>query len=328
MELRQLEYFVAVVEEAGFTRAAERVRISQSGVSAQIRSLERELGAVLIDRSSRLATATVAGEAALVHARAALAAARAMREAVQEITAAIRGRLRVGMVSGCTVTPLFEALAEFHRAQPGVDLLVSEASSDELVARVRAGRLDLALVGVPAAAPSDLESLSVISEGIAALVPGGHPLARRTSIGVADLAGQQLICMPNGTGVRAVLDLALAGAPRPASIRIEASAPAAIVDLARRGLGIAVLSESMAAIAPDLVALPITDASVPAALALIWTPQPGPALRRLVAECVRRFDVEAAAPLPGGDPIERGSADRGLGSRVPRAGLEPALRRV
>jgi len=70
MELRQLEYFIAVAEEANFTRAADRVHISQSGVSAQIRQLERDLGATLIDRSGRTATLTAAGAAALVHARA------------------------------------------------------------------------------------------------------------------------------------------------------------------------------------------------------------------------------------------------------------------
>ena len=77
MELRQLEYFLAVAEEANFTRAAERVHISQSGVSAQIRQLEQELGATLFDRSSRKATLTPAGAAALEPARAALAAAAA-----------------------------------------------------------------------------------------------------------------------------------------------------------------------------------------------------------------------------------------------------------
>src|SRR5450432_1442185 len=74
MELRQLEYFIAVAEEANFTRAAERVHISQSGVSAQVRQLERDLGATLIDRSGRTATLTAAGAAALEPARTALAA--------------------------------------------------------------------------------------------------------------------------------------------------------------------------------------------------------------------------------------------------------------
>src|SRR4051794_11788764 len=106
MDLRQLEYFVAVAEERNFTRAAGRVHISQSGVSAQIRRLERELGADLFDRSARTVTLTVAGKAALDPARAALAAAVAVGQAVTEVTGLIRGRLAVGMVVGCTITPL------------------------------------------------------------------------------------------------------------------------------------------------------------------------------------------------------------------------------
>ena len=94
MELRQLEYLVAVAEEANFTRAAERVRISQSGVSAQIRQLEHELGVELIDRSTRRASLTSAGEAVLEHARAALAAAGAARQAADDVTGLLRGRLR------------------------------------------------------------------------------------------------------------------------------------------------------------------------------------------------------------------------------------------
>src|SRR5258708_38818581 len=105
MELRQLEYFVAVAEEQNFTRAAERVHISQSGVSAQIRQLERELGAELFDRSARAATLTVAGKAALEHARAALAAAGAVSQAVGEVPDLSRGRLTVGMGIGRTGTP-------------------------------------------------------------------------------------------------------------------------------------------------------------------------------------------------------------------------------
>src|SRR5256885_14269700 len=98
MELRQLQYLVAVAEEASFTRAAQRVHISQSGVSAQIRQLEHELGAELFDRSARAATLTRAGEAALGHAREALAAAAAMRQADAEVYGMLSGRLSVGMV--------------------------------------------------------------------------------------------------------------------------------------------------------------------------------------------------------------------------------------
>src|SRR3954466_8057146 len=103
MELRQLEYFVAVAEEASFTRASERVHISQSGVSAQIRQLERELGAELFDRSGRTVALTAAGSAALPLARAAIAAAASVGRAVSEVTGLVRGRLTVGMVTGCTL---------------------------------------------------------------------------------------------------------------------------------------------------------------------------------------------------------------------------------
>src|SRR3954447_3341651 len=130
MELRQLEYFLAVAEEGGFTRAADRVHISQSGVSAQVRQLERELGAPLIDRASRTAKLTPAGAAALEHARAALAAAESVRRAVDDVNGLVRGRLALGMVTGCTITPLFDALAAFRGAHPGVEVSVFEDNSD------------------------------------------------------------------------------------------------------------------------------------------------------------------------------------------------------
>src|SRR5688572_7201411 len=151
MELRQLEYFVAVAEEANFTRAAARVHISQSGVSAQVRQLERELGADLIDRSTRTASLTDAGAAALAPARAALVAAASVRQAVDEVNELMRGRLVVAMVTACTVTPLFDALASFNRAHPGVEITLAEDSSDRMVEQVRDGLVDLALVGCAAA---------------------------------------------------------------------------------------------------------------------------------------------------------------------------------
>src|SRR3954454_16527524 len=98
MELRQLEYFVAVVEEGSFTRAASRVLVAQSGVSAQVRRLERELGVELLDRGPRAVTPTAAGQAVLTYARSALAAVNGVREAVDELRGLTRGHVRVGMI--------------------------------------------------------------------------------------------------------------------------------------------------------------------------------------------------------------------------------------
>jgi DNA-binding transcriptional LysR family regulator len=291
MELRQLEYLIAVAEEANFTRAAQRVHISQSGVSAQIRQLEHELGATLIDRSSRTARLTDAGAAALPHARAALAASAGLRQAVGEVNGLIKGRLVVGMVTACTVTGLFDALASFHDAHPGVTVTLVEEDSAALTGRVRAGTADLALVGVAGGPPPGLESLVIVSEGLAAAVPAGHPLlAGRGPAKLADLAGYPIVCMPAGTGVRAVLDEACAARGVRLDIALEASAPGTVADLAARGLGIAVLSETMAgAYAGRLRSVPLGDIGIPALLALVWKPGPGPAVRALVRHCRQAF---------------------------------------
>jgi DNA-binding transcriptional LysR family regulator len=290
MDLRQLEYFVAVAEERNFTRAAERVRISQSGVSAQIRQLERELGAELFDRSTRTATLTVAGKAALDHARAALASANAVGQAVGEVTGLIRGRLTVGMVIGCTVTPLFDALASFHRAHPGVEVSLLEDNSDRLVGAVRDGTTDVALVGTATATPEGLEAVTITSERLVAAVPPDHPLTTLRRVTLRDLCDHPLVCMPPGTGLRAVFDRACAAQDLHPVIGLRASAADAIADLAARGLGVAVLSESMADHHRDrLTALPIADVTAPALLCLVWRSGAGPALRALLTHARRAF---------------------------------------
>jgi DNA-binding transcriptional LysR family regulator len=300
MELRQLEYFVAVAEEANFTRAAERVHISQSGVSAQVRQLERELGTELVDRSTRTASLTPAGAAALGPARAALAAAAAVRQAVDDVNGLLRGRLAVAMVTACTVTPLFDALAAFHRAHPRVEVVLSEGSSDHMVDQVRSGVVDLALVGAAGAPPADVESLSIVREGLVALVPPDHPLARRRKVPLTELADHPLVCLPPGTGIRTVLDRACAARDLRPTVALQASAPDAVVDLAQRGLGLGVLSESMTAVAAAghegrLTRVPVTGVDIAAVLALVWKPVANPALHELLRHCRSTFGLPAAA---------------------------------
>jgi DNA-binding transcriptional LysR family regulator len=296
MELRQLEYLIAVAEEANFTRAAERVGISQPGVSAQIRQLENELGAQLIDRSGRRASLTAAGEAVLEHARAALAAAGAARQAADAVNGLLRGQLTVGMVTGCTVTPLFDALAGFHHAYGGVDITLIEGGSAELAAGVRAGQIDLALVGTAGLPPAGVGSFTVVSERLVAMVPPGHPLLDHEPVGLRDVTACPLVCMPPGTGLRGVLDQACAAAGLRPVIAVQASAGEAIIQLAQRGLGIGILSESMTGTGRDrLTAMVIEDIRIPAVLAVIWSPVASPALRELITRCRAAFGQPLAA---------------------------------
>ncbi|BCJ52499.1 LysR family transcriptional regulator [Actinoplanes sp. NBRC 14428] len=291
MDLRQLEYFVAVAEEANFTKAAERVHITQSGVSAQIRQFEKELGADLFDRSSRMVRLTAAGAAALPHARQALAAAEAVRRAADEVTGLVRGRLRLGMVTGCTVTPLFVALASFHRAFPRIEVALSEANSDVLMEDVRGGHVDLALVGAAGGLPGDLSSLTIVSEGLVALVPAGHALAARGEVTLRGLCAYPMVCLPPGTGIRGVLDQACAAQGLRPKVALQATAPGAVAGLAARGLGVAVLSASMAGEHPDLTAVPVSGVGLSALLALVWRKEESTVLRALLPHCRRAFGL-------------------------------------
>jgi DNA-binding transcriptional LysR family regulator len=296
MELRQLEYFVAVAEEANFTRAAERVHVSQSGVSAQVRQLEHDLGAPLIDRSGRVATLTAAGTAALPHARATLAAAAAVRQVVDDVTGLLSGQIVVGMVTACTVAPLFDALAAFHLAHPGIEIALVEGNSDWLVEQVRTGAADVALIGAAGAPPGGLDALTIVSEGLVAAVPPGHPLAGREAATLAEVTRYPIISLPPGTGVRAVFDQDCAAQGRRPDIAFQASAPGAVADLASRGLGVAILTETMAAgFSGQLTAVVIKDVVTPALLALVWARAESPALRELLLHSRRAF-----APQPPG----------------------------
>jgi DNA-binding transcriptional LysR family regulator len=297
MDLRQLEYFIAVAETGSFTRAAERVHITQSGVSAQVKALEHELGAELFVRSGRTARLTEAGSVALRHARAALDSTLDLRDAIDDVKGLIRGRLTIGMVIGCEVTPLFDALAAFHEAHPGIDLELTEANSDHLVLGVRTGAIDVALAGLAGEPPEHLASQVIVSEPLVALTPAGSELAGHDRTTIAQLMPYRMICLPRGTGIRDVLDQAGTAAlgTRP-EVALVATSPDTVAGLARRGLGVAVLSASMAAAHPDLVAVPIDGITIPALLALVWQERTSPALAAFLEHC-------RAAFMPGQDRV-------------------------
>ena len=128
MELRQLEHFVAAAEEGHFSRAADRANIVQSGLSASIRALERELGTRLFDRTTRRVELTESGRALLTEARRVLGAAAAAREAVAGVEGLQRGTLSLGIMQSLGAVQLPALLARFHSSHPGVDIRLRQAS--------------------------------------------------------------------------------------------------------------------------------------------------------------------------------------------------------
>lgn len=271
MELRQLAYLVAVAEEGGFTRAAEKLHVAQPGISAQIRQLERELGQPLFDRAGRTVRLTAAGAAVLPHARAALAAVTGARLAVEELTGLLRGHVAVGTVTSLGAdTDLPGLLAGFHDAHPGVEITLAEDTSDQLLAGLLDGRYDLALAGLAGSAPAGIDTLTFVDAELVAAVAPGDPLARRKSVPLAELEGLPLILLPHGTGLRAAVEDGCAAAGFRPRVAFEAGNPEVLAALAERGLGVALLPAALAASRPALRAIPLTRPALRSRLVLAW----------------------------------------------------------
>ncbi|MFI0366497.1 LysR family transcriptional regulator [Actinomadura sp. 1N219] len=301
MELRQLEYFVAVTEEAGFTKAATRLHVAQPGVSAQIRQLERELGQPLFDRSGRTVRLTEVGEAVLPYARAALAAVEGARLSVDELTGLLRGHVTIGTVDWIQSLDLPGMLAGFHRDHPNVEITVVQEKADTLTGGLRDGRIDLAFLSMGSEPPEGITTRVVIEQDLYAAVGHGHPLTRRSTIALRALAGEDLICLPKGTGLRTVLDVACADAGLRPRVAFEAGEPPVLAQLAAQGLGVAVLPESAARARPDdLHAMPIVRPRLTGRIALAWrTEGPrSPAARALIT---RARDHLTPTPPPSSD---------------------------
>jgi len=296
MELRQLEYLVAVAEEANFTRAAERIHVAQPAVSAQIQRLERELGQTLVDRSRRAVRLTAAGEAVLPHARAALAAFRTMGFAANEVTRLVRGTVTIGTVTSHNVD-IPQLLADFHAEHPNVEITLGTDTSDNLIENVRTGRLDLAIASVgPDEVPDGLHVEVVTDEAIEAAVCLADPLAKRKKVRLADLRDSTLIALPVGAGIRNQFDRACAKAGVSPRIAFEASTPLALADLAARGLGVAIVPASVPRGRADLHALTFVP-ELRGRLVLAWRSAGpiSPAARVLIDRARRLLRVSGRA---------------------------------
>jgi DNA-binding transcriptional LysR family regulator len=252
MELRQLEYFVTVSEEANFTRAAQRLRVAQPAVSTQIQRLERELGQPLLDRSQRVVQLTAAGEAALPHAKAALAAVLDVQRAVDEVRQVVRGTIRIGTVLSHSMD-LAALVADFHARYPAVEITLRTNDSDALIDALRLGQLDLAAVAIGAGErPEGIAVETVTDEIIGAVVSREHELASQSAITLQALRDVPLIALPAGTEIRRQLERACRRAGFVPHIAFEVSTPSESADLAALGLGVAIMRQSLSRERQDL----------------------------------------------------------------------------
>jgi DNA-binding transcriptional LysR family regulator len=269
MELRQLVYFVAVAEERQFTRAAERVAVAQPAVSAQIRRLERELGETLFHRDKRSARLTIAGEAFMPHARAALAAVQNGRDTIASLRGVLHGRLRIG-VSTPVDERLAETLGQFHRTYPDVEISLTQQHNEPVLAALADGDLDAALFGFhDQPLPATIRTRIVAAEPLVLGVRPDHPLARRRTVTVEDLREEPVVTLVRGSGLRTVLENACRDAGFAPRIVAQTGELGSLAGLAAEGLGVAILPLS-AAREPELAVLEITRPRLRRRTAFAW----------------------------------------------------------
>ncbi|WP_030017386.1 LysR family transcriptional regulator [Streptomyces monomycini] len=266
MELRQLECFVAVAEESSFTRAAARLHVVQSAVSATIAALEGELHTRLLERTSRRVTLTDAGHALLPKARAALDAVRDARDAVDDVNGGVRGTLRVGTMSSLGSIDLPTLLGRFHREHPAVSVRLATAAScggsPGLLEALTEGRLDLAFVSIPGSPPPGVQWTDLTTTPLDLVVPAGHRLATQSRVALGELADEAFVDFPSGYGNRAVTDRAFATAGLQRQVAIEITAIGDGADFVRHGLGVALLPRGSTGPDDGLIALPVTGADL------------------------------------------------------------------
>ncbi len=226
------------------------------------------------------------GAAVLPYARAALAAADGARLAVSELTGLLRGRAALGTVTSPNLD-LADLLAAFHDRHPMVEISLSTGDTDRLAADVLAGELDVAIISVGDAVPAGLAAQVLVDQPIVAAVGRDHELALRAAgavaVAVADLAGQPLISLPRGTGLRARIEEAAAAAGVRLHVAFEASAPEVLAELAARGLGVAILPGAFAALRAERLVVLQMDPPLRGRLMLAWRASgpPSPAGRAL-----------------------------------------------
>jgi DNA-binding transcriptional LysR family regulator len=239
VELRQLEYFVAVARHRHFGRAAEAVYVTQPALSQQVRRLEAELGLALLRRTNRGVELTPAGEDLLARAETILAEVAGARGAMDEHAGVVRGAVRVAATTADALR-LPEVLAAFHRDHPGVRVALRHASVGEVLALLRSGAVDLGVVSLADEAAEGLKVTRLVEEPLRAIASPDEPFGA-VVVGVEDLQGRPFVLGEPGSALRAlVMDACQHHGFSPVPL-LEVGDPATVRFLVSAGLGVSLV---------------------------------------------------------------------------------------
>lgn len=298
MNLKQLEFAIALAEEGNFTRAAQRCNVVQSALSHQIARLEDELGTRLFERRPRQVLVTPAGEALLSQARLAVEATRRIPAEVAAVVGEVRGSLTVGMISSLDLFDIVDLLAAFHARFAQIDIGLRQEHSEILLEAVHKRSIDLAFVGIPGSTVlAGVEKRLLAEEELVAVLPPGHPLAGRQRLRLEEMQDLPLVDFPAGSSARQQTDEAFAALGLPHRVRFEISHVHLLERFVRGGLAVGLAPASTAATFSGLTRIPVSDAPKRRVFA-IWSPTPTPATCELLAELERLLARTGLATTP------------------------------
>jgi molybdate transport repressor ModE-like protein len=236
LTIAQLRVLAAVVDSGSFTKAAETLGISQSGVSQAVASLESVLGLAVLHRDRGGVGLTEVGERILIHARAILSRVEVIRQEAAAVAGVETGKIRIGSFASFAARLLPGIMRAFQARHPGVDLVLWEGNDCEVQEWLQSGAIDVAAQVLPADA---VESLPIARDQVLAVLPEDHPLAGETAVAVADLEDDPFIMPSESCETLARRIFAQAGA-KP-DVRFEVRDQATLLMMVREGLGVSLL---------------------------------------------------------------------------------------
>ncbi|WP_395331988.1 LysR substrate-binding domain-containing protein [Novosphingobium sp. BL-8H] len=295
MDLRQLRYFSVLAETLNFHRAAERLNMSQPPLTVSIRKLEEDLGAPLFERETRGVRLTAAGLAALGPARAALAQADMVRDAVRLGAAGLSGRLAIGFIGSAVGGVLPRIVSPFREKYPQVDLVLEEMNSVEIVRAIAGRRLDVGLVRLPVMDNSPVAMEIIERDSLYAALPSNQVPKACRSIGLAEFAHHPLIIYSPVSVLQSVIRLAFQRAGIIPRIAQEATQVQTILGLVQAGLGWALVPARTARFVPDGVTLlPLVD-RIAIDMGIASAHDAGPLARNFVTTAL---DIQSVSEAP------------------------------
>lgn len=256
MELRQLRYFLGVAETLNFSEASRKLFITQSTLSQQISHLEQEIGLPLFDRNSHEVSLTEAGKELLPFAQRTVSAAESCLDHMNDLKQMLTGELNIGVTFSFS-TIASETIIEFLHAYPNVRLNIQYKTMEELMEQLKRRELDLVLAFKPLKTDRNVDSRAIFSNRLAAIVNDRHPLARQSSVRLADLERYTLVLPSKGLQARNAFERLADGKDLDFNIKVEVNNVNIIFDLLHRTNHVTVLSESTVMHEDGLRAVPI-----------------------------------------------------------------------